>query len=134
MGMIPQGTGEILIQEFTEPTSRTYKLNIDRETITGYIDGKEAMIQAIYLILNIERYDYLIYSWNYGIELKDLFGQPTFYVMAELERRITEALTADSRVTGVDNFEITREGKKVHAKFTVHTIFGDFEGEKVVTI
>jgi len=134
MGMIPQGTGEILIQEFTEPTSRTYKLNIDRETITGYIDGKEAMIQAIYLILNIERYDYLIYSWNYGIELKDLFGQPTFYVMAELERRITEALTADSRVTGVDNFEITREGKKVHAKFTVHTIFGDLEGEKVVTI
>jgi len=132
--MIPQGTGEILIQEFTEPTSRTYKLNIDRETITGYIDGKEAMIQAIYLILNIERYDYLIYSWNYGIELKDLFGQPTFYVMAELERRITEALTADSRVTGVDNFEITREGKKVHAKFTVHTIFGDLEGEKVVTI
>lgn len=134
MGMIPQGTGEILIQEFTEPTSRTYKLNIDRETITGYIDGKEAMIQAIYLILNIERYDYLIYSWNYGIELKDLFGQPTFYVMAELERRITEALTADSRVTGVDNFEITREGKKVHAKFTVHTIFGDLEGEKVVII
>jgi len=132
--MIPQGTGEILIQEFTEPTSRTYKLNIDRGTITGYIDGKEAMIQAIYLILNIERYDYLIYSWNYGIELKDLFGQPTFYVMAELERRITEALTADSRVTGVDNFEITREGKKVHAKFTVHTIFGDLEGEKVVTI
>lgn len=132
--MIPQGTGEILIQEFTEPTSRTYKLNIDRETITGYIDGKEAMIQAIYLILNIERYDYLIYSWNYGIELKDLFGQPTFYVMAELERRITEALTADSRVTGVDNFEITREGKKVHAKFTVHTIFGDLEGEKVVII
>lgn len=134
MGMIPQTTGEILIQEFTEPTSRTYKLNIDRETITGYIDEKEAMIQAIYLILNIERYDYLIYSWNYGIELKDLFGQPTFYVMAELERRITEALTADSRITGVDNFEITREGKKVHAKFTVHTIFGDLEGEKVVTI
>ena len=134
MGMIPQGAGEINIQDYAEPTSRTYKLNIDRETIAGYIDGKEAMIQAIYLILNIERYDYLIYSWNYGIELKDLFGQPTFYVMAELERRITEALTADSRVTGVDNFEITREGKKVHAKFTVHTIFGDLEGEKVVTI
>lgn len=134
MGMIPQTTEIINIQEFTEPTSRTYKLNIDRQTINGYTDEQEAMIQAIYLILNIERYDYLIYSWNYGIELKDLFGQPTFYVMAELERRITEALTADSRITGVDNFEITREGKKVHAKFTVHTIFGDIEAEKVVMI
>ena len=132
--MIPQGTGEINIQDYAEPTSRTYKLNINKETISGYIDEREAMRQAIYLILNIERYDYLIYSWNYGIELKDLFGQPTFYVMAELERRITEALTADSRITGVDNFEITREGKKVHAKFTVHTIFGDIEAEKVVMI
>lgn len=134
MGMIPRGAGEINIQDYAEPTSRTYKLNINKETISGYIDEREAMIQDIYLILNIERYDYLIYSWNYGIELKDLFGQPTFYVMAELERRITEALTADSRITGVDNFEITREGKKVHAKFTVHTIFGDVEGEKVVMI
>ncbi len=132
--MIPQGAGEINIQDYAEPTSRTYKLNINKETISGYIDEREAMRQAIYLILNIERYDYLIYSWNYGIELKDLFGQPTFYVMAELERRITEALTADSRITGVDNFEITREGKKVHAKFTVHTIFGDIEAEKVVMI
>ena len=132
--MIPQGAGEINIQDYAEPTSRTYKLNINKETISGYIDEREAMRQAIYLILNIERYDYLIYSWNYGIELKDLFGQPTFYVMAELERRITEALTADSRITGVDNFEITREGKKVHAKFTVHTIFGDIEVEKVVMI
>jgi hypothetical protein len=134
MGMIPQTTGIINIQEFTEPTSRTYKLNIDRQTIAGYTNEQEAMIQAIYLILNIERYDYLIYSWNYGIELKDLFGQPTFYVMAELERRITEALMVDSRITAVDNFEITREGKKVHVKFTVHTIFGDVEGEKVVMI
>ena len=132
--MIPQGAGEINIQDYAEPTSRTYKLNINKETISGYIDEREAMRQAIYLILNIERYDYLIYSWNYGIELKDLFGQPTFYVMAELERRITEALMADSRITGVDNFEITREGKKVHARFTVHTIFGDVEGEKVVMI
>lgn len=132
--MIPQTTGEINIQEFTEPTSRTYKLNIDRQTISGYTNEQEAMIQAIYLILNIERYDHLIYSWNYGIELKDLFGQPTFYVMAELERRITEALLADSRIMAVDNFEITREGKKVHVKFTVHTIFGDVEGEKVVMI
>lgn len=132
--MIPQITGIINIQEFTEPTSRTYKLNINKETISGYIDEREAMTQAIYLILNIERYDYLIYSWNYGIELKDLFGQPTFYVMAELERRITEALMVDSRITGVDNFEITRKGKKVHARFTVHTIFGDVEAEKVVTI
>ena len=131
--MIPQ-SNTVSINEFTEPTSRTYKLNLNQETITGYTDEQEAMIQAIYLILNIERYDHLIYSWNYGIELKDLFGEPTFFVMAELERRITESLLQDSRITGIDNFDITREGKKVHCKFTVHTIFGEVEAEKVVMI
>ena len=131
--MIPQ-SNTVSINEFTEPTSRTYKLNIDRETINGYTDEQEAMIQAIYLILNIERYDHLIYSWNYGIELQDLFGEPTFYVIAELERRITEALLADTRITAVDGFEFDRERNKVHVKFVVHTIFGDVEAEKVVTI
>lgn len=131
--MIPQ-SDNVLINEFTEPTSRTYKLNLNQEIITGYTDEQEAMKQAIYLILNIERYDYLIYSWNYGIELKDLFGEPTFFVIAELERRITEALTQDSRIIGVDNFETERERNKVHCKFTVHTIFGNMDAEKVVVM
>lgn len=129
--MIPQ-TGEIREVKQEELTSRTYKLQNDR--VSGYTDEQDAMIQAIYLILNIERYDHIIYSWNYGIELKDLFGEPTFYVMAELERRITEALINDTRIISVDNFETNREGKKVHCKFVVHTIFGDVEAEKVVII
>jgi len=117
-----------------EETSYTYKLNLDESTIAGFVDGLEAMKQAIYLILNIERYEYLIYSWNYGIELADLFGQPTSFVLPELKRRITEALVQDSRILGVDNFSFETNKGKVHATFTVHTIFGDVEAEKVVTI
>lgn len=117
-----------------EETSYTYKLNLDESTIAGFVDGLEAMKQAIYLILNIERYEYLIYSWNYGIELNDLYGQPIPFVLPELKRRITEALTQDSRILGVDNFSFETNKGKVHATFTVHTIFGDVEAEKVVTI
>jgi|SRR5690606_245053 len=120
--------------EIEEETSYTYKLNLDESTIAGFVDGLEAMKQAIYLILNIERYEYLIYSWNYGIELADLFGQPTSFVLPELKRRITEALVQDSRILGVDNFSFETNKGKVHATFTVHTIFGDVEAEKVVTI
>jgi len=120
--------------EIEEETSHTYKLDLDNSTIAGYVDDLEAMKQAIYLILNIERYEYLIYSWNYGIELADLFGQPTSFVLPELKRRITEALVQDSRILGVDNFSFETNKGKVHATFTVHTIFGDVEAEKVVTI
>ena len=117
-----------------EETSYTYKLNLDESIIAGFVDGLEAMKQAIYLILNIERYEYLIYSWNYGIELNDLYGQPIPFVLPELKRRITEALVQDSRILGVDNFSFEINKGKVHATFTVHTIFGDVEAERVVTI
>lgn len=120
--------------EIEEETSHTYKLDLDNSTIAGYIDDLEAMKQAIYLILNIERYEYLIYSWNYGIELNDLYGQPIPFVLPELKRRITEALVQDSRILGVDNFSFETNKGKVHATFTVNTIYGDVEAEKVVNL
>ena len=84
--------------------------------------------------MNIERYEYLIYSWNYGIELNDLYGQPIPFVLPELKRRITEALLQDTRITGVDNFSFETTKGKVHAIFTVSTIYGDVEAEKVVNV
>lgn len=120
--------------EIEEQPTYTYKLNLDNSTIAGYVDDLEAMKQAIYLILNIERYEYLIYSWNYGIELNDLYGQPIPFVLPELKRRITEALVQDSRILRVDNFSFETNKGKVHATFTVHTIFGDVEAERVVNI
>ncbi len=120
--------------EIEEQPTYTYKLNLDNSTIAGFVDELEAMKQAIYLILNIERYEYLIYSWNYGIELNDLYGQPIPFVLPELKRRITEALVQDSRILGVDNFSFETNKGKVHTTFTVHTIFGDVEAERVVRI
>lgn len=64
--MIP--TTPVLETELTETEvpSRTYKLHAEINRISGWTDEQEAVAQAIYLILNIERYQYLIYSWNYG--------------------------------------------------------------------
>lgn len=133
--MIPQ-TNDDLTTDFeveVEP-GKTYKLNTDNNRIIGYIDGMAALKQAIYLMLSVERYDYLIYSWNYGIELKDLIGKPASYVISELKRRITEALTQDDRIESVDAFSFEINKKKVHVSFTVHSTFGDFEAEKEVNI
>ncbi len=120
--------------ELEELPTNTFKLNIEEEKIYGYSDNLEAMKQAIYLILNIERYEYLILSWNYGIELADLFGQPIPFVLPELERRITEALMQDSRITSVEDFEFDVKKGKVFCTFKVYTIFGEIESEKVVNV
>lgn len=132
--MIPSVTG-FLEQDFeieTQPTN-TYKMELESNLIRGYTDGQEAMKQAIYKILLTERFKYVMYSWNYGIELLDLFGMPVSYVCPELERRITEALTWDDRIESVDNFEFDLSKKGVvHVSFTAHTIFGDVEAEREV--
>ena len=77
---------------FTTQTSNTYKLNFDKNNISGFCDELEAVKQAVYLILNIERYEYLIYDWDYGFEIKDLIGQESIIIQPEIQRRICDAL------------------------------------------
>lgn len=134
--MIPVVNDDLINDfEYEELPTRTFRLNISANTITGFVDGLEAMKQAIYLILNIERYEYIIYSWNYGIELRDLFGQPISFVLPEIKRRITGALLQDDRIEAVHSFEFERIKKdKIHVTFQVDTIFGTVEAERVVNV
>ena len=118
----------------TEP-SHTYKMNTDKDSVRGYADEIEAMKQAIYKILLTERYQYIMYSGDYGIETEDLFGEPVEYVCPELERRITEALEQDDRIESVTDFEFEFPKKGVvSVKFVAKTVFGDVPAEKEVEI
>ena len=134
--MIPSTVG-FLDQDFeieTQP-SQTYKMDLDGDSIRGFVDEQDAMKQAVFRILQTERYQYIIYPWYYGIETLDLYGEPVTYVVPEPERRITEALSVDERITGVTDFEFDLETKGVvHAYFTVNTIYGDIKAEKGVSI
>ncbi|HFL2485615.1 TPA: DUF2634 domain-containing protein [Clostridioides difficile] len=114
--------------------SKTFKLNIEKSKIDGICDDVEALKQTIFLILNTERYQHLIYSWNYGVELNDLIGEPISFVIPELERRIKEALIQDDRVENIDNFEFQNIKGKVQCRFSVHTKYGNIKAEKVVSV
>lgn len=136
MGFLPSaaaGITEVSLSSASQP-SKTYRMHIEEERVTGTADGIDAIAQACYKILNTERYRFVIYSWNYGVELQDLFGKPIPYVFSELPRRIREALLQDDRVEAVDGFELSHKGGDVLARFTVHTAYGDIELEKGVTI
>lgn len=117
-----------------EQPDNTHKLNIEKNRVTGMTDERDALLQAIYLILNVERYAFPIYTWNYGTELADLIGQPKDYAMSEIKRRITEALTQDDRITGVENWSFETAGKVVRVNFTVKTIYGAVDATKEVEI
>ena len=118
-----------------EETSRTYKMKETETSIVGNCDGMDAIIQAADKILSTERYQYAIYSWNYGIELADLVGMPLFYCMAELERRIKEALLMDDRIKEVKDFTFQQRGKQsLEVKFTIVSTKGTAEMEKEMNL
>lgn len=133
--MIPQVL-EDLKGDFTFATlpSRTFRMRHDTRSIVGTVDQIKAVEQAIFLILNVERYEWLIYSWNYGVELKQLFGKPADFCIPEIERCIREALLQDDRITSVENFTFQVDKKKIHTTFTVVTIYGPVTIEKEVEI
>lgn len=136
MGTLPT-TGEnldLIGFELEEQPSYTHKLDIEGQRVAGMTDKREALRQAVYLILNVERYAYPIYSRNYGSELVDLIGQPMDYAMSEIKRRITEALLQDDRITSLDGWEFETGRNWVTARFTVHTIYGDVSAQKEVDI
>lgn len=113
--------------EIEEQTSYTPKLNPDTYRIEGFTDGIEAVKQAVYLILYVERYEWLIYSWNYGVELIELFGKNINFVIPEIERRFKEAIMQDDRVTNVKDFRFENKKNSVTVYFTVECVFGEFK-------
>lgn len=114
--------------------SRTWRLDLEQNQLSGMTDGLDAVTQAVFLALHTDRYRHVIYSWQYGVELDDLFGQPKDYVCAELRRRITEALTQDGRIQAVRDFTFTTSGRKIGVSFTVNTIYGPVLAERTVNI
>ncbi|WP_026890591.1 DUF2634 domain-containing protein [Lacrimispora aerotolerans] len=133
--MLPT-TGDILQKnlKIVQKPSKTFKLDVENKRIIDMVDGLEAVKQSVYCILYTERFEWLIYSWNYGSELKDLFGKSSGLVKAKIKKRIREALIQDDRISDVDSFFFDINERKLHVTFTVHTQWGEIEAEKEVSI
>jgi len=126
---------EVKVQTSAETPTRTFKINLDAGHVGGFIDNTEAMKQAIYKILQTERFQYLIYSWNYGIELTAVVGKSYPVFASEIKRVVREALLADSRITDITDFEVAQINKRTASvKFTAETVFGEIFIEREVGI
>lgn len=129
---IDELTDELYTQRFYD---KTYRVNIPNDIVQGATEDVVALQQTIYFILGTERYQFPIYSWDYGVELEDLFGRPITYVKPELKRRIREALVQDNRITDVTDFEFTERRNVLHTTFIVHsTLNTDIKTEIEVKI
>lgn len=107
--------------------SKTYRIDTNRSVVSGATDGAEAAAQAIWKMLNTERYAYLVYSSDYGVTLHDLIGKDRGFVEAELERRIKEALSVDDRVLNASDFRFSYDDGELVVSFYADTVLGPVE-------
>ena len=126
--MIPEQSVDLTNLEVINQPSRTYKLDFDRKRIGGKIDNQEAIMQLVMKILYTERYAYVIYSSQYGVELDRLIGEEYDFIISDLERTITEALLVDDRILSITDFKTERTGlDQMIASFTVNSIEGSVD-------
>ena len=93
------------------------------------IEGNEAIKVWTYKALLIQRYQYLIYSWDYGSELMDLIGKaytPSL-TKSEAKRYIKEALEINPYILEVNISEIDFKDSVLSADIKILTIYGESE-------
>lgn len=135
MATLPTSTQDLSAGvRFEEQPSRTWYINKETNRIQGECDGLEAVRQAVEIILNVERFRWQIYSPYSGMQWEGLIGQDPGYVASELQRRIRDALSVDSRVTGLSDFSYSVSGNALTASLAVNTVYGDTQTTVEVTL
>ena len=130
---IPIGINEIASEE--EKPSKTYKLDLDKGRIIGFVDGQEAVQQAIRKALITPRFKCLIYDNQYGSEIEEAVttnDATREYIRSVVPGFVEDCLKPDSRVLGVSNFGFEFREDGAYISFDADTIFGKISIEEVV--
>lgn len=115
------------IEEESEKPTKTYFLDLDNGRIVGNIDGLEAVKQAVRKAIITPRYKNLIYDSDYGSEVKDMIydeASTPELIETALPELIKDALSLDTRILNVSDFEFKFENDKAYISFFVDTIYG----------
>ena len=118
---------ELRLQTDTRITKETFSnrsYNVTETAIRGYVNELAALSQAIQKRLSTQQFEYPIYTFNYGVDWKDLIGQDPEYIRAEMKRMIQETLEKDDRIKSVENFKFEFSGTICRCSFDVISIFG----------
>lgn len=111
-------------EEIIQP-SLTFGIDFEKNCISGFTDGKDALIQSIICRLLTERKMYDGFSDAYGLPVSELIGQSSPLVYVLISNSITETLLSDERITGVSDFVFDTDRQNVTVSFKASSIFGN---------
>ena len=93
------------------------------------VEGNEAVKVWVYKAILTPRYNYSIYTWDYGSELLDLIGKaytPSL-TKEEAKRLIKEALEINPYILEVEIIDISFKDSLLSADIKIVTIYGESE-------
>lgn len=123
--------------EITKYPTKTYGLDLVNGKVVDWIDGYDAMVQAIYKQLYTERFMYVIYSEHYGIEIDQYVAKDFPYIQTDSEAVIREALLADDRIQSIEEYTVKQTSlDSLDIQFIVNTVYGilDIHTERRFTL
>jgi hypothetical protein len=93
------------------------------------VEGNEAIKVWVYKALLVPRYNYSVYSWNYGSELMDLIGKAYTpqLTKSEAKRYIEEALKINPYILEVNVVDTDFKDSVLSANVKITTIYGESE-------
>ena len=93
------------------------------------VEGNEAIKVWAYKALLVPRYQYSIYSWDYGSELLSLIGKAYTpqLTKAEAKRYIEEALKINPYILDVNVVDTDFKNSILSANVKITTIYGESE-------
>jgi hypothetical protein len=120
---------DIELEDIDEEDLPTNTFLAYEDQIAGMDDNLAAMRQAVHIILTTKRFNYQIYTENFGIELDDLIGEEPDYIESVFPDRIREAFSIDDRILSEQNYVFNTVGDTMTISFDVVTVFGTFNEE-----
>ena len=90
------------------------------------VTGNEAIKVWVYKAIKTTRYQYEIYTWDYGCEIESLFGKgfQLGFIESETKRFIEEALIVNPYITKINKIDVEFSKDVLTAYVDLETVYG----------
>lgn len=118
-------------EQAVQAPKKTWRLDFERGRISEPISEFAALRQYVHKALVTARSRYLIYSDDYGCELRELIGDDVTrgYLDSEIPRMVREALIYHEDINDVTDITYEIAGDALNISFLLDTVYGEARTE-----